>query len=74
MTIYKIVCCPKCHKFAITTAGVSFSCIHCRKTSDLSKMKIFFTTDSPEVARKVLQKINAQKGGYEEFDGFISAG
>lgn len=73
--MYKIVKCWNCKTYGMTTANVSFKCLKCNKTFDINKMKIYYSTDSPQIATKVLQRIKEEeareKFGDERYDEFM---
>ena len=58
---YKIVRCPNCKNYAMTSADKAFKCIICSKTSDISKLKIYFSSDSPQAATQVLKRIKQEQ-------------
>jgi hypothetical protein len=58
---YKIVKCPNCKNYAMTSADKVFKCIICSKTTDITKMKIHFQSDSPQAVTQVLQKIKQEE-------------
>ena len=73
--MYKVVKCPKCKRFSMTSADVSFRCVVCSKTSDVTKMRVYYATDSPQIATKVLQRLKEEeareKFGDERYDRFM---
>lgn len=61
MKRYKIVRCPNCTTFQITSSDKTLKCVKCSKTKVLSKLRILYSDDNPQFATKVLQEIKLQK-------------
>lgn len=72
---YKIVKCPNCKVFSMTLAEVSFKCINCSKTFDITRLKIYFSNNNPQIVTKTLQKIkqeqHIQRYGDEKINDFF---
>lgn len=65
--MYKVVKCPYCKKFQMTTANKSFKCIFCHRTRVLANIRIMFESATPQIASEVLMKIKAEKFKVNEY-------
>lgn len=58
---YKIVRCPNCATWQMTTSKKTLKCIKCGKTKVLTSLKIFYHSENPQMTTKVLQELKLEK-------------
>ncbi len=58
--MYKIFRCNFCRMFNMSSAKKNFKCMKCYKNIDVSKRKIYFLDENPQVVSKVLIELKAE--------------
>ena len=58
MRKYKVVGCPSCHNWQITTATKQTRCRFCNKSINMLKTKVWVETGNARLARLITQKLN----------------
>lgn len=58
--IYKVVRCPNCGFFQVTSSKTSLKCQKCNKSRVLSKVKIFYQDADARMCARVLIKVKEQ--------------
>lgn len=60
MKKYKILRCPNCFNFLITSSLTSFKCQYCFKVKSVKKLRVFFESENPNLATKTLQSLKKE--------------
>lgn len=60
--MYKLIKCPNCKKFQITSAEKTFKCINCLKSKTIKNMKIYYENENPNLVSIALKKIKEEIG------------
>jgi len=58
---YKVVGCPKCFNYFITKATRHFKCIYCGYRDRLDRVRIWYSSDDIDKARRYLQALQLKK-------------
>lgn len=58
--MYKIFKCSYCKMFNMSSAKKNVKCMKCFKNQDISKKKIYFEDENPQVVSKVLIELKAE--------------
>lgn len=58
--MYRVIKCPNCKYLQLSSALKTFKCVRCQKSKDISKVKIYFESRTPQEATQVLQKLKKE--------------
>jgi len=59
--MFGVIVCPQCnHVKSVNLSSMTTKCIHCGKTLQIKKLKIFYETESQEKLRKAIGLLNAE--------------
>lgn len=58
--MYSVIKCFNCKKFQLSSANKIFTCIYCKKSKDITKIKIHYQSLTPKLAQEVLKKIKEE--------------
>ena len=73
---YKILRCPNCSTLQMSSAKKNLKCIKCNKSKTLSYLKIYYSSENPNLCSKILQELKLEKSKNEnkyseEFESII---
>jgi len=61
---FGVIVCPKCKQGkGIILSSKTTKCIRCGKTLQISTLKILYKTDSEEILRQIIGRLNAEMAG-----------
>ena len=58
--VYRVVRCPYCKTYQLTSAQKSFGCVSCGKSKSITKMRILFQSENPTISINVLKEIKKE--------------
>lgn len=69
--MYSVIRCFNCKKFQLSSANKIFSCVYCKKTKEITRIRIYYQSQTPQLAQEVLKKIKEELSSDDS--GFKSA-